>query len=191
MSDAHYLGETIVWKFANEDEWRSYTRTRQFPRFNPTAFLITMLLIVAAVFLDSEGTVFPFLFIALLAQIAHVMAVLAWQSRNDRKFGVRTVSLRLHSGWIRLTEHYGEPGRLRDVVAQRHRASLIESVDWVAAGCKFVTKRQFLTKKSFVLPMPMFKDQSGIDALYRWAEHHGTTIEGPAPIPGAYLRPVE
>jgi hypothetical protein len=191
MSDGHYLGETIESKFANEDEWRSYTRTRRFPRYNPTAFVISIALFIAVFFLDEDGFVVGMLWIAILIQILYVIAVHAWQARNDHKYGMRSISLRLHPGWIKLTEHYGEPGKLRDVVAQFYRVGRIESVDWIAGGCKFVMKRQFLAKGSFLLPVSMFKGEADIAALYDWAEHHGITIEGPAPIPGAYPRPVE
>jgi hypothetical protein len=191
MSDAHYLGETIEWKFANEDEWRSYTRTRPFPVVSPGPLIVTLALTGIWFAFQNQAWILWSLVLALIAHILHVGVVFLWQKYNNRKFGLRSVSVRFHPGWIKVTEHYGEPEMLRDVVAQYHRVKRIELVQWVAGGCKLVTKRQFLVRNSFVLPIAMFQSRDDIAALYAWAEHHGITIEGPAPIPGAYLRPVE
>lgn len=191
MSDAQYLGETIEWKFTNEDEWRSYTRTRPFPIVSPGPTSVALGLAMLWFAFQPNDWLLQLIVLSLILLFGHAGLVIVWQKYNNWRFGLRSVSVRFHPGWIKLREHYGEPNSFRDVVAQFHRVKKIEVVHWVAAGCKIGLKRRNLVRKSFLLPVSMFRSEADLDALYSWAEHHGITIEGPPPIPGAYLRPLE
>lgn len=186
MSGGHYLGETIEWKFTNEDEWRSYIKSRRRYPYNHLTMALLVVALPFAVFGFGYGTltIVPIVLLGCLA-------VQVWRAWVDHKYRLTSVEVRLHPGLVMVVEHYGRPSLLRDRRVEVHRVGSIKSVQWIQAGCYFALRSTSLRARSLLLPAALFKSAAEVGALYAWAEHHGITIEGPAPIPGAYVRPME
>lgn len=181
-----YLGDTLVWNFQNEDEWRSYLRSRRWFPYNQYGMVFLTLASVVTFFGVGYGPyvlLFVCFFVPLVVQL--------WRLRNDCKYGLTSVEARLHPRLIKITERYGKPDFLRDRRVEIHNRRRISAMHWVSSGCRIELKRRFLVTPAFVLPMGLFSTQDAIDALYRWAEEHKITIYGVPPLPGAYARPIE
>lgn len=181
MSDEHYLGDTIVWEMEDPDEWRKFMKSRRWEPYSIWALGILTPAVPFAFWGFGIYGVVPLSF--LLVQV--------WRAYVDHKYRTMSVVVRLHPGSIMIVQQFGGPHLLRDRCVEIYRAKRIESAQWITSGLHVSLRRKLFGHASLVLPHKLFELGDGLRALYEWAAHHGITIEGPPPLPGAYARPIE
>lgn len=182
-----YLGDTLVWEFRDDDERAVYFSTRQRREYRVLSVAVLAVLFVGfliAWIQKGYSVVLP-----VAAALALVWELVRW--RVERSGGLTALQLRLHPKKIMLTEIYGDPSIWRNKDMVVILASHIKALQWANAGCHVMFKGAVLSPRKCVLPMGVFATQRSVDALHRWAEVHGITVEGVPPLPGAYVRPIE
>lgn len=186
MSDGHYLGDTLVWNLEDDGARARYYAIRPTRSRVPTiAFLSLLSAYFAAGALLSGGL--GLLAIVAVAGLASETACLLVEKRHP----ITTVTIRLHSESIWVQEGSNKPWPFRDRPMRRICTRRIKSMLWTGSGCTVLFCRGHFGETKFCLVHELFSDEQAIAALYRWAEHHGITIEGPPPIPGAYVRSIQ
>jgi hypothetical protein len=181
-----YLGDTLVWEFADDGERRAY-RASQWSKlsFLLNFFLVPLAFVMVALVLSLLSP----LLILVLVGVMFLPVIARWLVTT--RHGITALELRLHPKWFRLTERYGAPHWFRDRPLGRFSAAAVKGGQWTNEGCYIELNRHKAPVNHVVLPIGLFKSQASVDALLCWAEVHGITIEGVPPLPGGYVRQIE
>jgi hypothetical protein len=176
-----YLGETLVWRFADKSELERYRAVRTRKEWRP--FTVGVLSVLT----------FGFLYAWVMRGFSPWVAVVTagflgfevWRFVLERRLS--EVRLRLHPNKLLLTEVFVRPGLFRDSNVFVLPAHQVKGLNWVTYGCH--VEEAGLLVRRIVLSSELFSSPGAVEALQRWADEHGVPLEGVAPEMHGYLRP--
>ncbi|MEX2244813.1 MAG: hypothetical protein WD716_13330 [Fimbriimonadaceae bacterium] len=182
-----YLGDTISWEFADEDERESYLATRKSEPYSPWLLAWIVPLSAFLLFLSIARRSIGIPTILLLALTTHQMFSCFVYKRHK----LTGLTLTLLNRRFMLQERYGSAPLFRDRSLCLLKSKHLKSAQWVSDGCLLVMNRWFSPVGRVLLHRGLFSSQESLDALQRWADAHGIEIAGVPPLPGGYVRPIE
>lgn len=198
LPDSSYVGERVGFEVREDWQREEYRALyKEAGRFAFDWFLRPLLLGVGGALLLVMFAVVevPSTEFFLLVVAAIVFAVLMYRSfmrtASCRKHGIAELALYLKPGYLAYAELFGlKPWTsMRSTGYVQHRA--IKGMQWVRDGLFVEVRKLRAPSNSFVVYRGVFDRQESIDAVQRWADAHGLTIEGVPPLPGGYVRPVD
>lgn len=181
-----YLGDQIVWKFADDAERASYKAQKRPVVTGPQIYVFALIIVICATFIYEIMPLWNTLLMVVLLIAPVVLGIVF-----TRRVAPKSVELQLRPGYLSLIERRDTSIWIRDVRFGPYRPRRIKSARWLSDGCYLEMKRVLTSQETVLLPIGLFKDLESLEALYRWAIVHGIEIEGVPPLPGGYVRPIE